>query len=82
MKTVSVCIFLFLLGVLALMGWRIYLDSPHFASSYFLSPRFYYELPTGGYVYIEGDCIRYNQNDFNGVLDYQITLNYEFVKAQ
>jgi len=41
-----------------------------------LSPKYYYELPSGGYIYIEDEYIRYNKYSFNGTLDYQITLNY------
>lgn len=44
---------------------------------FFLTPRFYYEIPSGGYVYVEDEYIRYNEYEFNGILGFQITLNYE-----
>ena len=45
----------------------------------YLGPTWVWELPEGGYIYIEnGDYmwIRYNTHSWNGTLDYQITLNY------
>ena len=44
-----------------------------------LSREVYYELPSGGYIYVDNEYIRYNKNEFDGTLDYQITLNYTFV---
>ncbi len=44
-----------------------------------LSPHYYYELPEGGYIFIDGEYIRYNCNPFDGRLGYQITLNYKDV---
>ena len=79
MKTFYVCVTVFLLGVLALIGLRVYLDSPRSARDYLLSPQFYYELPGGGYVFVEDEYIRYNRYSFNGTLEHQITLNYDFV---
>lgn len=47
----------------------------------FLTPEFYYEVPSGGYVYVEDEYIRYNKYGFDGILDYQSTLNYELVRG-
>lgn len=76
MKTALVCLVIFMIAILALVGFKIYLDHPMSSRSYFLSPSFYYELPSGGYIYIEDEFIRYNPNEFNEQLDYRITLNY------
>jgi len=47
-----------------------------------LTPDYYYELPSGGYIYVDDCYIRYNENSFDGVLDYQITLNYVSVESE
>ncbi len=64
-----------------LLAMGAYFFSPTvIRKSTLLSPEVYYELPSGGYLYIDDEYIRYNENSFNGTLDYQITLNYEFVE--
>ncbi|KKN27711.1 hypothetical protein LCGC14_0861870 [marine sediment metagenome] len=70
-----------IIGVIITIGsfYAFVLNSPSnlLKRDIFLSPHYYYELPKGGYIYIDGEYIRYNVNSFNGTLDYQITLNYE-----
>jgi len=68
---------------LAIVIPLITLVLPPFArKSILLSSEVYYELPSGGYIYIDEEYIRYNENSFNGTLDYQITLNYNFVEGK
>ena len=66
---------------IVLTGIGMYFILPPFIyRAKLLSPEVYYELPAGGYIYIDGEYIRHNENEYNGTLDYQITLNYKFVE--
>ena len=57
--------------------------APNFVSrDYLLSPNVYYELPDGGYIYIEDEYVHYNEDSFSGALEYQITLNYKEVNLE
>jgi len=82
MKTANGWVYLtiIIIATLVLIGFKLYLDSPTSARDLLLSPNFYYELPSGGYLYIEDKYIRYNPDEFDGQLDYRITLNYIEVK--
>lgn len=74
-KEIVVVIGVTLITILSfIFGWNMKANS-----NYLLTERYYYELPTGGYIYIDGYHIRLNKNPFNGTLDYQITLNYSEV---
>jgi hypothetical protein len=60
--------------------WQDDKDIIHRYRDILLSKDYYYEIPSGGYVYIDDENIRYNENSFDGQLDYQITLNYQNIK--
>lgn len=77
---ITLVISLTLLSILSgvLIGFILWSD---FEGHNPFESKVYYELPDGGYIYetdyegVRGKAIRLNTNEYNGELEYQITLN-------
>jgi len=77
-KTIFILLLLFMFGTLGFSLGQL----ENMKRNLLLSKEFYYELPSDGYIYINEEYVRFNENSFNGTLDYQITLNYKFVDQE